>query len=186
MFYLRWAATIIAFPIGGLVASLVVGKAHSLPAAVGAALIAGAIIGLAQWLALAKSASWRWAATTTLGFAIGAAASYALFAGSIAFTDIALTGLVTGASLGAGQGLALRRGWRVTLLWATTVACSWGIGWVISVLVIAGNASGYIVFGLSGAAVVTVITGVVLKSILSRDHEPRGAATAPRSLEVVR
>ena len=50
-----WAwplAILLGFPIGGYVANMIVGKIDSVGAALAGGLIAGAIIGAAQWLAL--------------------------------------------------------------------------------------------------------------------------------------
>jgi hypothetical protein len=50
-----WAwplAALLGFPIGGLIANLTVGAVDSVGPAIAGGLIAGAVIGTAQWLAL--------------------------------------------------------------------------------------------------------------------------------------
>ena len=71
-------AILVGFPIGGLVAWVVVDGVDSVAAAIGAGLIAGAIIGDAEWFALRRWVSWLWIAATTVGMAVGLAAGAAL------------------------------------------------------------------------------------------------------------
>jgi hypothetical protein len=178
MSYFRWAATILAFPIGGWVAALIVGAPNSIMTAGLAALIAGVVVGVAQWAAIGRRVNWQWAIGTAVGFTAGAAASFAIFNGSIALSDLALTGVLTGSLVGLGQGVALRRNWRTLVLWTVTTGISWGVGWAVSLIVITSNASNYIVFGLSGAAIVTIITGLALRRILGPAKTATTAAAA--------
>lgn len=175
MSYIRWALTALAFPIAGWLAVQASGAATSPLSAGVAGVIAGTLIGAAQWAALGRIAGWRWVIATALGLGAGAALASLLTAGSIAVGALALTGLISGALFGAGQGLALRRGWRTALVWMIGVAFSWAIGWVVSALVITTAASGFVVFGISGAAVVTILTGLLLRRIVG----PPPAAEAP-------
>ena len=71
-------AVVLGFPIGGLIADLVVDGVDSVGAALVAGLIAGAIIGAAEWFALRKWVSWLWIPATTAGMAVGLAAGAAL------------------------------------------------------------------------------------------------------------
>jgi hypothetical protein len=176
MSYIRWAATIFAFPIGGWFAALIVGSPNSILSASLAALIAGAVVGGAQWAAISRHVSWRWAAGTAVGCTVGAAASFSAFHGSIALLDLTLTGVLTGTLVGLGQGVALHRNWRTVLVWTVMTGMSWGVGWAVSLMVITSNASSYIVFGLSGAALVTIITGMTLRRILG-PNKPATRAT---------
>src|SRR6476619_177839 len=78
---LRWAwpvAILVGFPIGGLAANLIVGKIDSVDAALIGGLIAGAIIGATQWLALRSLVPWVWLVATSLGMAAGLTAGAAL------------------------------------------------------------------------------------------------------------
>jgi hypothetical protein len=71
---LRWAwpvAILVGFPIGGFSANLVVGAVDSIGVAVAGGVIAGAIIGAAQWLALRPLVPWQWLAATSVRMAIG-------------------------------------------------------------------------------------------------------------------
>ena len=71
-------AVLLGFPIGGLIADLVVDGVDSVGAALAAGLIAGAIIGAAEWFALRQWVSWLWIPATTAGMAVGLAAGAAL------------------------------------------------------------------------------------------------------------
>jgi Flp pilus assembly pilin Flp len=69
---------LVSFPIGGLIANLVVDGVDSVGAALIAGLIAGAIIGAAEWLALRQWVSWIWIPATIAGMTVGLVAGAAL------------------------------------------------------------------------------------------------------------
>jgi hypothetical protein len=71
-------AILVGFPIGGLIADLVVDGVDSVGAALAGGLIAGAIIGAAEWFALRQWVSWLWIPATIAGMAGGLAAGAAL------------------------------------------------------------------------------------------------------------
>ena len=168
MSFIRWAPTILSFPIGGWVATTLVGPANGPLAAALAGAIAGAAIGAAQWWALGRRVDWTWLLGSILGMAVGSAVSAALTGAATTVVALVTAGLLTGATIGAAQGLSLRRGIRVTGLWAATVSLSWAAGWAITANVIIDAEAGYVIFGLSGALVVTIVTGLVIRRILGR------------------
>jgi len=105
-----WPVSIlIGFPIGGYVADLVVDGVDSVGAALAAGLIAGAIIGAAEWFVLRRWVSWLWIPATTAGMAIGLAAGAALVDYGIDRGDLAIMGAVTGLGVGAMQAIVLAR-----------------------------------------------------------------------------
>lgn len=167
MSWIRWATTIIAFPIGGLIAFQVVGPVSNPLTALAAAAIAGAAIGLAQGLALGRRLGVRWGIATLVGMVAGVTVSAFITGASVEVPALGLTGLITGLFAGALQSLALRRGLRVAAIWTATVGITWGLAWIISANVIAANIElGFVTFGLSGALLVTVVTALVLRRIL--------------------
>lgn len=167
MSWVRWAITIVAFPIGGGIAFLLVGPVRDPLTAAAAAAIAGSVIGLAQGLALGRRLGVRWGIATLVGMVAGVTLSAVLTGASTAVPALAVTGLINGLIIGALQALTLRRNWRVIAIWTATVGVSWGLAWVISANVIATNIeSGFVTFGLSGALLVTVVTALVLRRIL--------------------
>ncbi len=167
MSWIRWAITIIAFPIGGWIAFQLVGPVSDARTAAAAAAIAGAVIGLAQGLALGGRRGVRWGLATLVGMTAGVTLSTALTGASVEIPALGLTGLITGLLVGALQALTLHRGRRVSAAWTATVAGTWALAWMISANVIAVNIdSGFVTFGLSGALLVTVVTTIVLRRIL--------------------
>ena len=61
-----------------MIANVVVGPVDSVGAALAGGLIAGAVIGAAQWLALRPLVPWIWIAATSVGMAVGLAVGAAL------------------------------------------------------------------------------------------------------------
>lgn len=161
---LRWAATIVGFPLGGLAAITVASTTAGPAAAAVAGLIAGAILGLGQWLALRPHVSVWWIAATSVGLAVGGAIATAVTSAGSDLGSLALFGAISGAAVGLAQGIVL--GVRRLAVWLVTVSASWAAAWLITTLVIVDEQRGYIVFGLSGAALATVVTGLVLRLLL--------------------
>jgi hypothetical protein len=71
-------AILVGFPIGGYLADLVVDGVDSVGAALVGGLIAGFMIGAAEWFALRRCVSWLWIAATSLGMAAGLTAGAAV------------------------------------------------------------------------------------------------------------
>jgi hypothetical protein len=177
MSFVRWALTILGFPLGGWAGVALAGPSLSPIAAAGAGAIAGVVIGAIQWAAVRPAIGWRWSVGTALGMGLGAAAAAALTGGATDRSALMVTGLITGAAVGIAQGFALGRGRAQVALWAATVSLSWALGWVTTSFVIVDAERGYPVFGLSGALLVTVITGLVLRRLLgARKAGPDSAA----------
>jgi hypothetical protein len=59
-------------------------------------------------------------------------------------------------------------GTRRILAWAATVSGSWALAWIITKAVIIDEQKGFVTFGLSGALLATIATGVVLRIFLGR------------------
>ena len=117
-----WAwplAALLGFPIGGYVANLTVGAVDSVGAALAGGLIAGAIVGTAQWLALKQFVAWHWIVATSLGMGAGLAVGAAVVDYSIDRPELMLMGAISGLVVGALQALVLRRqGFAGALWWA--------------------------------------------------------------------
>ena len=100
----RWPlAILLGFPIGGYAANLVVGPVDSFGAALAGGVLAGAVIGAAQWLALRQLVPWTWIAATSLGMGAGLAVGAAVVDYGITRGNLVLMGAVTGAAVGALQ-----------------------------------------------------------------------------------
>jgi hypothetical protein len=182
MSLLRWLPTFLAFPLGGFLAMQTIGSADDPVAAGLGGLLVGAIVGLAQWLALRSQGTGPgWAVTTAVGTAVGSAAAVAVTGGSTTVPALVTMGLVTGAIAGAAQGTQLGRGRLAAALWAAVVSLSWGAGWLVTANVIVDAERGFHMFGSSGALTATVISGLVLR-VLLRDATATvrpSAAAAP-------
>ena len=168
-----WAwllAILIGLPIGGLIANAIAGPIDSVGAALAGGLLAGAVIGAAQWLALRPLVSWIWIAATSVGMAAGLAAGAALVDYGTDRGDLALMGAVTGVGIGTLQALVLaRRISGAAVLWALAIPPAWALGWLVTSYVITRNvADQWPNFGAGGALVFGLLTGLVLVVLFQR------------------
>jgi hypothetical protein len=177
-------AILVSLPIGGFIADLVVDGVDSVGAALAGGLIAGAIIGAAEWFALRQWVSWLWILATIAGMGAGLVAGAALVDYGIARGDLALMGAVTGVGVGVLQALVLARH-RIpgAFWWAVANPPAWALGWLVTSYVITRNIDErFPIFGASGALVFGLLTWVLL-AVLFRAAAPevrRTAATAAR------
>jgi hypothetical protein len=156
----RWLPTFLAFPLGGFLAFETIGSVTNAGTAAAAGLLAGAVIGVGQWLALRNHGiDGRWPLVTAAAMAAGSALAVAATGAGTDTTDLILTGAVAGSAVGAAQAALLGRA-----NWAVVTAASWALAWLISAGVLAQQADeGFVVFGSSGALVATVLTGLALR-----------------------
>ena len=160
----RWPlAIVVGFPIGGYAANIAVGKIDSIGAALLGGLIAGAIIGAAQWLALRPLNPGQWLVATSIGMAAGLTAGAVLVDYGISRGDFALMGAVTGLAVGGLQALLLARRGSGALWWLVVNPPAWALAWVVTTFVITRNVKEHFaVFGASGALVLALLTWLVL------------------------
>lgn len=176
-----WPVSIlVSFPIGGLIADLVVDGVDSVGAALTAGLIAGAIIGAAEWFALRQWVSWIWIPATIVGMAAGLVAGAALVDYGIDRGDLAIMGAVNGLGVGVMQALVLaRRRIPGAFWWAVANPPAWALGWVVSSYVISRNIDErFPIFGASGAIVFGLLTWLLLSILFRAAPEVRGTAAA--------
>ena len=105
-----WVAVALAFPIAGYIGWKISGPVDTVQAALVGGALTGAGLAAVQWWA-AKGALGRpavWISSSAAGYAVGLAAGAALVGYDTDLGALALMGLVSGAALGAAQGLALR------------------------------------------------------------------------------
>jgi hypothetical protein len=176
---LRWAwpvAIIVGIPIGGYAANIIVGKVDSVGPALLGGLIAGAIIGAAQWLALRSIVPWLWLVATSVGMAAGLTAGAALVDYGISRGDLALMGAVTGLAVGGLQAFLLARRGSGALWWVAVNPPAWALAWFVTTFVITKNVKEHFaVFGASGAIVFALATWLVLTFLFRlREREARG------------
>ena len=166
-------AILISFPVGGYLADLVVDGVDSVGAALVGGLIAGLVIGAAEWFVLRRWVSWLWILATSIGMAAGLAAGAALVGYGTSRGDILIMGAVTGLGVGALQALVLARS-RVSgaLWWALANPPAWALGWFVTSYVITRNIQDQFTnFGASGTVVFGLLTWLLL-AVLLRKPEP--------------
>jgi hypothetical protein len=171
---LLWLVAVIGFPIGGFLGQAIAGPANTVPAAIVSGLIAGAIIGIGQALALGLRAPAL--AVWVVGTAVALAVALGLVTAAIGQIEtsseaIAL-GVVSGALIGIAQAAVLMRaGVANTWIWIVVTAVAWGVGWLVTSSIGVALAAGWPVYGLSGAAASQIITAVALwRLVPSRDR----------------
>ena len=182
MTFKRWLPTFLAFPLGGLLAIETVGSLDDPASAAAGGLLAGAVIGggAVAGAALAAASGAAGSAYTAAAMAAGAALAAAVTGAGTELADVMLSGLVTGAAVGAAQSALLARGPRAAAAWTAVTAAGWSLGWLATSAVIVDIERGHHVFGSSGALLVTVLTGLVLRRILAgRDATAAAPVLAP-------
>jgi hypothetical protein len=169
MTFKRWLPTFLAFPIGGWLAIGTVGSLDDPTSAAAGGLLAGAVIGAGQWLALRSDGiSRRWIGYTAAAMAAGTALAAGVTGAGTELADLMLTGLIAGAAVGAAQSTLLARTWLAATAWTAVTAASWSVAWLATWAVVGLNADqGFFVFGASGALVATVLTGLALRSLVA-------------------
>jgi hypothetical protein len=174
-----WAwplAALLGFPIGGEIANLIVGPVDSVGAALAGGLIAGAVIGAAQWLALRQLVRWIWIVATSAGMSVGLALGAALVDYGITRGNLVVMGAATGALVGALQALVfLRQGIPGAAWWAAANPPAWALGWLVTSYVITKNVEEQFTnFGASGTLLFALVTSLLLALLFRRpESEPR-------------
>jgi hypothetical protein len=168
MTFKRWLPTFLGFPLGGLIAIETVGSLHDPVSAAAGGLLAGAVIGGAQWLALrSEGMSARWVGYTAAAMAAGSALAAAITGAGTEVADVMLAGVITGATVGAAQSALLAGGRRASATWTAVNAAGWSLGWLATSQVIVDLDRGHHAFGSSGALLVTVLTALTLRRLLA-------------------
>ena len=160
-------AILLSFPIGGYIADAVINGVDSVGTAVAGGLIAGAVIGTAEWFVLRKLVSWLWIPATAAGMAVGLAAGSALVDYGIDRGDVVLMGAVTGVGVGVLQALVLaRHGTAGAFWWAVANPPLWALCWLVTSYVITANVKEQFAnFGGSGAIVFGLLTWLLLAAL---------------------
>ena len=169
-------AILVSFPIGGYLADLLVDGVDSVGAALVGGLVAGLVIGAAEWFALRRRVSWLWIMATSIGMAAGLTVGAALVDYGISRGDLMLMGAVTGLGVGGLQAPVLSRS-RISgaFWWAIANPPAWALGWLMTSYVITRNVQDQFTnFGASGALVFGLLTWLLLTMLL-RETEPEPA-----------
>jgi hypothetical protein len=162
----RWVAVAVAFPIAGLIGWEVGGRVDAVDAALVGGALTGAGLGAVQWWAangaLGRAAAWI--SASAVGYAGGLAAGAALVGYDTDLGALAVMGLISGAVLGAAQGLVLaRQGHRwLAVPWAGSMPVLFALGWSATTLGGIDVDKHFTVFGAYGAVVFMVLSGLLL------------------------
>jgi hypothetical protein len=170
-FFLWWMLAFLGFPLGGLLALVLVGSVEGVVSGALGGALAGAVIGAAQWLVLRRYPRVRvgseWILATAFGVAIGDALGALLTGAGTGVGALLITGLATGVAVGLLQWwLSLRGRVLLTSLWPPVVAIAWTLGWTVTWAFGIDVERGYYVFGASGALVFAAITGLAMLLML--------------------
>ena len=173
-FWLFWVLAFLSFPIAGLLAFFVV-PVTTLMRALVAGAIAGAALGLIQWLVLKSrlpSLSIWWIVATSAGFAIGLAIGTAFLGSETAGNELLWRGAITGLFIGIAQWIILRQVLRLpqAVIWIGVVSFGWALGWFVTRAAGIDLSLKWYVFGMSGALAFQLLTGLALYFLL-RSHK---------------
>jgi len=162
-FWLAWGLAFLGFPIAGLLANLI-GSVTTPLRAILAGAIAGATLGLIQWLVLRSRLplSIWWAIATSIGMAVGLAIGTLLFGSETAGNELLWRAAMTGLSIGSAQWLVLRQVWPQSVIWIGVVAVGWTVGWLVTRSAGVDLSPKWSVFGATGALAFQLLTGLTL------------------------
>jgi len=166
--WLLWTSSFLALPVGGYAGTMISGRIDDALSAVIGGATAGLIIGTVQALTSSHRVHPRtWIPATALGLSVGLALGAAAVGYRTGLPDLALMGALNGLVLGVAQALALpRQLGRHRWVWAAAMPALWSLGWTVTTLAKIAVDQQFIVFGASGAVLVTAITGLVLNRLL--------------------
>jgi hypothetical protein len=167
-FFLWWMLAFLGFPLGGLLALVVVGSMEGVGSGALGGALAGAVIGAAQWLVLRRylRVGPEWILATALGVAIGDALGALLTRAGTGIGALLIIGLATGMAVGLLQWGLLRGRLQRARLWPPVVAIAWPVGWTVTWAFGIDVERGYFVFGASGALVFAALTGMAMLLML--------------------
>jgi len=162
----RWVSVAVAFPVAGYIGWKVGGRVDAVDAALVGGALTGAGLGAVEWWA-AKGVLGRpaaWIGASAVGYAGGLAAGAALVGYDTDLGALALMGLLSGAALGAAQGLVLvRQGRRALALpWAVAMPVLFALGWSVASVTGISVDDQFTVFGAGGAVLFMLLSGLLV------------------------
>jgi hypothetical protein len=161
-----WACVALAFPIAGYIGWIIGGPVDTVQAALVGGALTGAGIATVQWWA-AKGALGlpaAWISSSAAAYAAGLAAGAALVGYDTGLGSLALMGLVSGAALGASQGLVLARqgNRRLGAAWGAAMPLLFALAWVPTTVIGVSVENQFTVFGAAGAILFMLLSGLLL------------------------
>ena len=169
--WLIWTAGFLAFPIAGLAGRAVAGRVDDPVAALLAGLVTGAVVGAGQWLvSRGRLRPVPWILATALGMGGGLLLGATVVGFNTSLADVAVMAAVTGLGLGVAQTLALPARTRRRWWWALAMPFLWALGWVVTTLAGIPAEEQFTIFGASGAATFSALSGLLLYALLPVGH----------------
>jgi hypothetical protein len=161
--WLLWTAGFLAFPIGGALATGVVGRINDLGSALIGGMIAGAVIGAGQVLVARRRLDPRtWIPATAVAMGIGLGVGAWVVGYGTSLGELALMGFITGIPLGAAQAYLLRDRLANAWVWAAAMPLLWALGWTVTTAGGIDVDQQFAVFGAYGAITFMALSGILL------------------------
>jgi hypothetical protein len=175
-----WIVTAFACPPAGYVANQLAGRVDGLGAAALGGVIAGALLGTAQWAILRRrGGSPRWIVATAAGFGVGLAAGAAVVGYETSLAALVPMGAVCGVAIGLAQAVSFAPLRRYAVAWTLATGVLWAIGWAVTTGAGIKVEDQWPVFGISGALVVAFLQSVLINRFVPA-VESNGSATMSR------
>jgi hypothetical protein len=173
-FLIFWVLAFLSFPLAGLLANLM-GAVTTPPIAMLAGAIAGATLGVVQWLVLKSrlSLSIWWVAATAIGMSAGLAISTALLGSDTAGSPLLWRAGITGLCIGLAQWVVLRQVLPQSMVWIGVITLAWTVGWFVTRGAGIDLSYKWAVFGVSGALAFQLLSGLALYFLLRPAKELR-------------
>ena len=113
-----------------------------------------------------------WILATALGMGGGLLLGATVVGFETSLADVAVMAGLTGLGLGVAQTLALPARTRQRWWWAVAMPFLWALGWVITTLAGIPAEEQFTIFGASGAATFSALSGLLLYALLPVGHSP--------------
>jgi len=169
--YAKWLAVFLAYPIAGSLGRVLANPADGFVFAFITAAVAGAILGLAQWLALGRQvAALRWIGATAIGLGVSFVVVQAL--GATSNSAALVIGAVTGLGVGVAQSFVRSDQMPSPAVWIPTMGVAWAIAWLVTTSIGVQASAGWPVVGVSGAIAAQVLSGIVLMTMGRKRAQP--------------
>ncbi len=184
--FLAWMVTSLGFPFGGVLALSLAGPMKEVVSAALGGLLAGVVIGGAQWLVLRRylGIDATWVVATASGLALGNTVGAVLTGTGTGIGDLLIIGGMTGIAVGTAQWTLLRERLRYAGLWVPVLSVAWPLGWATTWSIGVDVSLGYAVFGAVGALVFAAATGsaltLMVHSLLRSPATPPEMEATPR------
>ena len=164
-FWLFWGLAFLAFPIGGLLATAIVGPVTNMMRGLLAGAITGVVLGSIQWFVLKGAmpvSMLGWVAATGAGMAIGLGSSVGLLGSEMSGNNLLWRAVITGLCIGIAQWFIFRNILPQSFIWIAVIALGWAAGWFVTRSAGVDLSPKWSVFGATGALTFQLLTGLAL------------------------